>query len=353
MTVTGLRAVSGSLAPAAAFLETSTPLTRVEERMAELAGDRARCLGAQMLQAHLGAGGKRLRARLALASTEALDGRADAALDWAVAVELLHNASLVHDDIQDQDRTRRGQPALWTRYGAAQAINAGDLLLMLPFRALGGYAPRLQAALVQILAEFAERTVRGQIEELGLGRDPERGWTEYFAAVSGKTGTLFALPVRGAAAIAEVHPTHADALASAFGSIGTLYQLQDDLLDVFPFEGRRAPGSDLREGRVSALVLCHEDLHPDGAASLRAFVGQPSDTKSEAEVAQLRERLVSGGAARRLISAIDSLAAELLAVDVFCEFPRIREVAGTLVRRILSPVYAVRPEAERVSQSQE
>ena len=105
------------------LLDQGDLLAMVESRMIDLAGDRARDPGARMVREHLDTGGKRLRARLAIAACQALGGRAEDAIDWAAAVELLHNASLVHDDIQDGDRTRRGKPALWARYGPAQAIN--------------------------------------------------------------------------------------------------------------------------------------------------------------------------------------------------------------------------------------
>ncbi|MEC8424852.1 MAG: polyprenyl synthetase family protein, partial [Myxococcota bacterium] len=122
-----------------------------------------------MVQEHLGTGGKRLRARLALAAATAL-GVGPGARAWAEAVELLHNATLIHDDIQDGDRVRRGQPTTWVRHGVAQAINAGDLMLMLPFLAIsrGDVPVPVQAALSACLAEQAAATVRGQTDELHL-----------------------------------------------------------------------------------------------------------------------------------------------------------------------------------------
>ena len=169
-------ALKHARALATAFLEQGSLMARVESRMHELAGERVDDPGAQMVHEHLATGGKRLRARLALAACQALGGSAKDAIDWAAAVELLHNASLVHDDIQDGDRTRRGKPALWVTHGAAQAINTGDLLLMLPFRALADYSAETQASLVQILASYAERTARGQIRELRLTASAERVW---------------------------------------------------------------------------------------------------------------------------------------------------------------------------------
>jgi geranylgeranyl pyrophosphate synthase len=310
--------------------------------MTELAGDRARDPGARMVHEHLDAGGKRLRARLAIAACQALGGRAEDAVDWATAVELLHNASLVHDDIQDGDRTRRGRPALWARYGSAQAINTGDLLLMLPFRALRTYPAEMQAALVQILAEYAENTARGQIRELELTASPDKGWGDYFGAASGKTGNLFALPVRGAAQLARVATKDANHLAQTFNSIGVLYQLQDDLLDLFDAKGRGACGSDLYEGRLSAVVLTHLDLHPQDAQEVFEVLVRPREDIARAEVDRLIDRFVTGGAAQQLLKRIETLASELRASRTLSASADLEAVAHELIRRVLAPLGAMK-----------
>ena len=161
-TPTATTAIKHTTAWASMLLDPRDLLSRVEARMTELAGDRLIDPAAAMVCEHLDTGGKRLRARLALASCQALGGTAEDAVDWAAAVELLHNASLIHDDIQDGDRTRRGRPALWTKYGAAQAINTGDLLLMLPFRALNRYPAEAQAALEHLTQRFGRIAIDAQ-----------------------------------------------------------------------------------------------------------------------------------------------------------------------------------------------
>lgn len=323
------------------FLDDGDLLERVESRMRELAGNRATDFGTRMVHEHLETGGKRIRASLALSACQALGGRADYAVDWAAAVELLHNASLVHDDIQDGDQTRRGKAALWARYGSAQAINAGDLLLMLPFRALGRYPAKQQADLVQILAEYGERTARGQIEEHALTASAGSGWGAYFSAVSGKTGTLFALPVRGAAELAGVPADYASDLARTFATIGVLYQLQDDLLDLFDAKGRGARGSDIYEGRLTSVVLTHVDLHPNDSAELFAVLGKPRDQTTAREVGQIIDRFVEDGATHQLLERIERLASELLAADALRAAPGIRAVAQELVDRVLAPLEIV------------
>jgi len=295
-----------------------------------------------MVHEHLDSGGKRLRARLAIAACQALGGRAEDAVDWAAAVELLHNASLVHDDIQDGDRTRRGKPALWARYGSAQAINSGDLLLMLPFRALRTYPAEVQAALVQILADYAESTVRGQIRELELAASPDKGWGEYFGAVSGKTGTLFALPVRGAAQIAGLENEQANRLAQTFNSIGVLYQLQDDLLDLFDAKGRGVRGSDIYQGRLTAVVLTHLDLHPEDAEEVFETLARPREGTAHEEVDRLIARFIAGGATQQLLERIQALASELSASGPLSTSAGLEAVARELIERVLAPLDEVK-----------
>lgn len=121
----------------------------------------------EMTHHHMSSGGKRLRALLPPWVAENLAaGAGEEALDLGVALELLHNATLVHDDVQDGDRERRGRPALWTLYGTAQAINAGDALYFLGMSALARApaGPRLLASVSAALV----RVIEGQVMEFQL-----------------------------------------------------------------------------------------------------------------------------------------------------------------------------------------
>jgi geranylgeranyl pyrophosphate synthase len=213
---------------------------------------------------------------------------------------------------------------------------------MLPFRALGRYPVQSQAALVQILAEYAESTARGQIRELGLSASPDKGWGDYFSAVSGKTGTLFALPVRGAAQLAGLQADEAKNLARTFTSIGILYQLQDDLLDLFDAKGRGSRGSDIYEGRLSAVVLTHLDLHPADAGSVFRVLGKARERTKPEEVSTMIDLFIEGGATQQLLCRIDLLASELLASDSLTASREIHAVARELVQRVLAPLDELR-----------
>jgi geranylgeranyl diphosphate synthase type I len=215
---------------------------------------------------------------------------------------------------------------------------------MLPFRALGAYPPNTQAALVQLLASYAEQTARGQIRELEVTGSPERGWDGYFGAVSGKTGTLFALPVHGAACLCGLAPDPAAELASAFSSIGVLYQLQDDLLDLFDQDGRRPRGSDIFEGRVSAVLLTHLDLHGADSDGVLEVICQPRVNTTHSEVDEVIRCFINDGAAGQLLTRIEHLAAELLASEALGHSEDIHALATALVARVLAPLESLKGE---------
>lgn len=320
-------------------------LPEVESLMLRLCtGERLDRLGT-LLWDHVSSGGKRLRARLALSTADALGASRAAAVGWAAACELLHNASLLHDDVQDGDRRRRGRETMWVRHGAAQAINAGDLGLMLPTLALE-HVPgddALRWRLARTLSWRAQQVVRGQALELDMQARDLLDWDSYLAAAEGKTAALFSLPVEGTALLSGLEPSRARALGESFGAIGLLFQLQDDVLDLFGDKGRGEVGSDLREGKISALVVEHLRLHPHDTPWLVELLRLPRDRTPEAWVHEAIRRFRDGGALAgvwRRIAALDDLVAE---DPELMPWPRLHALAMELVSRALSPIIHTNP----------
>ena len=294
----------------------------------------------EMAAEHLRGGGKRLRARLALATVEALGGARSAGIAWAAACELLHNATLVHDDLQDGDTTRRGRPTTWARHGVAQAVNAGDLLLMLPFLAVERVPapPERRLALCLELARHAAAAARGQAAEMRLAPAGRLGWHAYLQAVEGKTGALFQLPVEGAALLAGRGACDARALAAPFREIGVLFQLQDDVLDLYGDKGRGSRGCDLREGKVSSLVAEHLALHPGDEAWLRDLLLLPRERTPDDEVERAIERFRAGGALAGVLARIRRAAGDVAASPALAKEPALRDLAWELVCVALAPI---------------
>jgi geranylgeranyl pyrophosphate synthase len=311
-------------------------LAETEQLMLRLARGGTVDRASQMVIHHLDAGGKRIRARLALAATEALGAERWRAIAWAAAVELLHNASLIHDDIQDGDSMRRSRPSLWAEYGSAQAINAGDLLLMLPFTAVGEVPVEsdTRARLVSILAERAARTVRGQVQELSMLQERRFSPAEYLGTVGKKTGELLALPVEGAALIAGKESKLAWALGESFIDLGTLFQLQDDVVDLYGDKGRGRAGSDLYNGKVTALVVAHLAMYPGDTDWLVDLLLRPSQDTSVKEVARAAERFARpGGALDYVISVIQHITERTAGSELLGSKPALRALAVELAQR--------------------
>lgn len=251
--------------------------------------------------------GKRLRARLTLRLSRLLGVREASAVHVAAAIELLHNATLVHDDIQDGDRERREQPTVWVQYGVAQAINVGDLLLMLPFLALAELGDK-SALIANDLALAAVATVRGQAEELSLLDRGRLNWTSYVDAARGKTGPLIALSAVATAHLAELEPWRVDVLRQAFSDLGLVFQLQDDVADLFGDKHRRRLGADILDGKVTALVAAELELHPSSHQALLALLRAPKPSKGAAEVRLAQQMFTKGGALNWVLSRITDAA---------------------------------------------
>lgn len=321
-------------------------LARIEALMRQLClVDRGDGLGALVWE-HVDSGGKRLRARLALLAVTLLGGRLDDGIAWGACCELLHNASLIHDDIQDGDRYRRGRPALWTRHGVPQAINAGDLSIALAYLAIGEIAvtDALRWHLTRTVSLAARRVVEGQAAELQLLTTGTLAWDTYASCVEGKTAALFSLPLAGAALIAGRTEEEAAQLGDAVRALGLLFQIQDDILDLFGDNGRELRGSDLAQsGKASAFVVEHLRLHPGDREWLIRILTAPRAETSRAAIEQVIERFASGGALAAVWQHIDELQRELGESPVLAREPALLALAGRLASEALRPVTHSRP----------
>jgi geranylgeranyl diphosphate synthase, type II len=213
---------------------------------------------------YLGRGGKGLRPALCLATCEAFGGTAAQALPSAAALELLHTAFLVHDDIEDDSELRRGEPTLHQQYGTALALNAGDGLALLALGALRDNEEPLGRRLAaRIWREFdfmARLTVDGQARELGWLRDGRTDLTpdDYLDLIMRKTcwyTTL--LPLRVGALIGARGDVDLAAMLRFGFFLGAAFQIRDDILNLTGSVARygKEPLGDLREGKRTLMVI--------------------------------------------------------------------------------------------------
>ena len=218
----------------------SEALAAVEQRMPALCGCEADANGMVSLAAdfHLGAGGKRTRARLSLDASRRLGLPQRDAVRLAAATELLHNASLVHDDLHDRDEWRRGKPALWCAYGANVAICVGDLMISAAYGALAEIStPDILPRLLQNMHEAVAVCIHGQNRDLEAQQQPIDDFANYEAIAIGKSAPLLALPlVLPLVAAGEQEAARRAIEAAEHFAIG--YQIADDLEDVTADRGQ-------------------------------------------------------------------------------------------------------------------
>jgi geranylgeranyl diphosphate synthase type II len=245
--------------------------------------------------------GKGIRPALCLATCRAFGGDGERALPSAAALELLHNAFLVHDDIEDYSEFRRGQPTLHRQYGVPLALNVGDAMNAMSARLLkqnlGLLGPELSARIFDEFDHLSLETIEGQAMELGWIRDNDCNTSEqdYLLMVLKKTGWYsFIHPARVGALIARPDQVALDDF-NAFGYfLGTAFQIQDDVLNLVGNRQKygKEIGGDLLEGKRT-LILAHlfKQVTPSEKERLRTFLGKPRGQRLEREVSWIYELL--------------------------------------------------------------
>jgi geranylgeranyl diphosphate synthase type I len=209
-----------------------------------------------------GGSGKMLRSTLALLSARLVGKPPRTALRGAVAVELLHVFSLIHDDIMDGDEQRRHRPAVWKAYGVGPAILAGDALFALAMRTVAHSPAQAVEAAGQLLGDAAVRLCRGQAQDLAFERRPWTGpdevtGAEYQAMAADKTGALISCSLAIGALLAGAPVASVQSLARVGHEFGLAFQIVDDVLsgtDNPSVTGKPVLG-DLRTGKKTYPIL--------------------------------------------------------------------------------------------------
>ena len=221
----------------------------------------------QAIAHHLDSGGGRTRARIALGAGDALRLDARDTVAIAAAAELLHNASLIHDDLQDVSSSRRGADAVWSRFGANVAICAGDLLVSAAYGVLAGCSRSSRVAELSLLMHDAtSRVINGQAQDLAAQSDGIPNIATYKTIARGKSGPFLSLPMELVLTIAGL-ANYIPAAREAAEQLAIAYQIADDLED--EVSDSQAPGL----GCLNAVVVLRNggSADPREAARTRAL----------------------------------------------------------------------------------
>jgi geranylgeranyl diphosphate synthase type I len=282
---------------------TSYMLQQIEVELAKTMDEIAHPVSEElhtMLAYHLGwetrlgnksSSGKRIRPLLLLLTTAAAGGGWVSALPAAAAVELIHNFSLIHDDIQDNSPLRRGRPTVWKIWGIPQAINAGDSMYSLAFQAM----LRLETTCTNKVALRATNTLlntclrltEGQYLDIAFESRPEIKLDDYWGMIGRKTAALLSACAQIGALVAAIDETKISSYQTFGFELGLAFQVQDDLLGIWGQAALtgKSTDSDLVSGKKSLPVIY--GLTKEAKFSHRWRRGQISPEEVKALASQL------------------------------------------------------------------
>jgi len=236
----------------------------------------------------INAGGKRIRPRLVLLFAEALGFEGPARYELAAVVEFIHTATLLHDDVVDESALRRGRATANATFGNAASVLVGDFLYSRAFQMMVSVG---NMRVLQVLADATNVIAEGEVLQLMNMHDPDLAVADYLQVIRFKTAKLFEASARLGAVLAGAPPELEEACASYGRSLGTAFQLVDDLLD---YEGStdelgKNVGDDLREGKPTLpLLVAMERGSTDERALIRRAIEQGEQQKLAEIVAIVR-----------------------------------------------------------------
>lgn len=262
--------------------------------------------------------GKAIRPALALLVAEALTGSPVPAVPGAIAVELVHNFSLVHDDLMDRDAERRHRPTVWAVWGDATAVLAGDAMLSLAHEVLAEAESPLVVPASRAITAATRELIRGQVQDLAFETRDDVGLAECLAMADDKTGALLGVSAAVGAILAGAGPAAVAAFDTYGRQIGLAFQLVDDLLGIWgsPEHTGKPVFSDLAARKKTLPVTWSLEHGGPAADALRVWLaaGAPGEPALR-EAADLVE--AAGGRAwaqqaaeahvRRALTALDPL----------------------------------------------
>ena len=250
-------------------------LSAVEAKMREAMTGQHESLSAAT-EHLLASGGKRVRPAVALHTVRMLGGEPSHAVSLAAAIEMLHTATLVHDDLIDGALLRRGNPTLNAQWSPAATVLTGDYLFA---RAAELAAETDSVRVMRVFARTLMIIVNGEINQLFIGRG-QASRQDYDQRIYAKTASLFAVAAEAGAIVSHADEATIQSMRLFGREVGMAFQIVDDILDFTSDETRlgKPVGSDLRQGLVTLPVLCYLERHPgdhDLNALLNGRAGDP------------------------------------------------------------------------------
>jgi len=256
----------------------------------------------------LNLGGKRIRPILTLMAAEIFDTPLQKALPAAMAVEVFHNFSLVHDDIMDDAPLRRGKATVHEKWDLNTGILSGDAMLILAYQFFENYEPAVFKALAKLFSKTALEVCEGQQYDVDFENRDDVTIVEYLKMIEFKTAVLVAAALKMGAIIAETTTENANLIYDFGLNLGIAFQLQDDYLDCFgnPETFGKQVGGDIIENKKTYLYLKTVEFAKPAEREelLHLYSIQPQDNAEK--IASVKEIFIQTGAATATQKAIEA-----------------------------------------------
>ncbi len=244
-------------------------------------------------------GGKRLRPVLTLMACELFDTPYQKALDAALAIEIFHNFSLVHDDIMDDAPLRRGQETVHEKWDINTGILSGDAMLILAYQLFENYDGHTFKELAQLFSKTAIEVCEGQQYDVDFETRDDVTISEYMTMIEYKTAVLVGAALKMGAIVAGASNQSLEAIYNYGRDLGLAFQLQDDYLDAFgdPETFGKQVGGDIIENKKTFLYLTAKiNSSPEDTQQLEHFFSiSPSDPREKIET--IKQQFIDSGAA--------------------------------------------------------
>ena len=271
----------------------------------------------------LGLGGKRMRPNLTLMTAEAFGGKAEDAMDAALAIEMFHNFSLVHDDIMDDAPLRRGKTTVHEKWDVNTGILSGDAMLILSYQFFESYPAEMYFELTKLFSKTSLEVCEGQQYDVDFETRDDVTIPEYLKMIEYKTSVLVAAAMKMGAIVANASQKDANAIYEFGRNLGIAFQLQDDYLDAFgdPETFGKQVGGDIMENKKTYLYLksLKKASKDDQDGLLHLYSIKPED--STAKVTAVKTIFKESGAVEETKKAIKSFTQKAFDALAVTELP--------------------------------
>jgi geranylgeranyl diphosphate synthase type II len=245
-------------------------------------------------------GGKRIRPVLTLMATDAYQGKLDQSLPAALAVELFHNFTLMHDDIMDEAPLRRGQQTVHEKWDLNTGILSGDALLVQAYQGLEAYPDELHSKLTRLLSQTALEVCEGQQYDIDFEQQKQTTIAAYLEMIRLKTAVLVGCALKMGAYIAGREEEEAQKIYDFGIALGMAFQIQDDYLDAFgdPKSFGKQLGGDIIENKKT--ILYHKALHlgtEEQKKEIEQWFESKGDIKAEEKIEAVKQLFIATTAA--------------------------------------------------------